>query len=135
MQFEGGPFPSVDARTGRGIAAPVVEAAQFLFEIVGVHGSADIKIERRRIDTRRHGPQPALEFSSHDAIEMKNPRRGGGGGRKHDEQAYEQDAPTAPLGAGHAGLGQSRGWKILVTVLLSLMCIYIVYRVRSHDQA
>src|SRR5258708_23584361 len=114
MQFEGPSLPPVNARAGRGIAAPIVEAAQFLFEIVGSHRSTGVKIERRRIDTRRHGPQPALEFSSHDAIEMQNPRRGSGDRRQHDECAYEQDAPTAPLAAGHAGL---------LTVLLSLMCI------------
>ena len=78
MEIEVAAMPTVDARPCRGIAATVVEAAQFLFEVVGPYRSTDIQIERFGVHARRHGPMPTLEFPGHDAVEVHDPDCGDG---------------------------------------------------------
>ena len=76
MQVEGVAMPPIDARARRGIAAAVVQAAQFLLEIVGRDRRTRVQLERRGIDARRHRPEPALKLAGHDAVEMHDPDGG-----------------------------------------------------------
>ena len=99
-------MPSVNAGPCRGVAGPVVQPAQFLFEIARGYWGTGVKFERRREDARRHGPVPALEFASDDAVEVHDPERDAGG----EYGACNQECETPPRrpGAGHAGFSQSR---------------------------
>ena len=73
MQIEGIAATSIDTRARRWIAGPVVQTAQFLFEIVGRDRRADVEFERRCEDARRHGPVPTLEFPGYHAVEVRDP--------------------------------------------------------------
>jgi hypothetical protein len=107
-------MPLVGARPRLGITAAVVEAAQFLFQVVRPYRSTDIEIERFGVDTRRHGPMPTLEFPGHDTVEINDP--GGGDGCERAQCAAredEYDAPATRLGAAHARLRRSFGKAVL----------------------
>ena len=56
MKIEGAAMPTVDARSCRGIAAAVMQATQFLFQVVRPYRGPDIEIDRLGVDPRRHGP-------------------------------------------------------------------------------
>ena len=73
MKIEAAAVPAVDARPCRGITAPVVQAPQFPFEVLGPHRGTDIQIDRLGVDPRRHGPVATSELAGHDSIEVHDP--------------------------------------------------------------
>jgi hypothetical protein len=105
MEIEVAAVSAVHAGPRGRIAAAVMQAVQFLFEVVGRHGSTGVKIERLGVDARRHRPQPTLEVPGHDAVEIHDPDCSEGRERYDcDAQDEEQVAQTTRLGAGHVGL-------------------------------
>jgi hypothetical protein len=105
MEIEVAAVSPVDAGPRCRIAAAVVEAAQFLFEVISRYGRAGIEIERLGVDARRHRPQPTLEIPGHDAVEVYNPGRGGDGCER-DARHDEHGESTQQFGASHAELSR-----------------------------
>jgi hypothetical protein len=83
-----------------------MQSSQFLFEVVRRDRSPDVEVERRRIDTRRDRPVPALKFPGHDPVEMHHPD--GDAEQDRDAREDQRQAPAAPLGACHADFSPGR---------------------------
>ncbi len=102
-------MPPIKSRARVRIAAPVVQTAQFLFEVIRTHRRTRVELERRCEDARRHRPMTTLEFPGDDAVEVHHPQ--GDGGRERDasqEADEEQEAPARRPAASHAAFSQDR---------------------------
>ncbi len=82
-----------------------MQAAQLFLEIVRRDLRTHVQIERRRVDARRHGPVPALEFPGDDAVEVRDPD--GGGDPEHGAHREQRRPPAQEFGTCRAGFSQN----------------------------
>ena len=106
MQIEGAAVPPIQSGARGGIAGAVMQAAQFLLEIVRRDLRTHVEFERRRVDARRHGPVPALEFPGDDAVEVRDPD--GSRDREHGAHHEQRRPPAQEFGTCRAGFSQNR---------------------------
>jgi hypothetical protein len=88
VQIEAAAIAPIHAGRRGGITPVILQAAQFLFEVVRRHRRADVEFERCGVDVRRYGPMPALKFAGHNAVEVRDPY-GDEGRRDSDHHEHE----------------------------------------------
>ena len=100
MQIEGVAPPPIDSGACGRLPRTVMQAAQFLLELVRGDRRTHIQFERRGVDARRHGPVASLELGGHDAVQVHDP--GADRGREYQQGQDDRHAPAQQLGTSRA---------------------------------